>query len=45
LGLGLEFDDQFQEKIKQITPEMIHQTAQNNLQEPYISIVGSNVDI
>jgi zinc protease len=42
LGLGLEFDDQFQEKIKQITPEMIHQTAQNNLQEPYISIVGSN---
>jgi len=41
LGLGLEFDDEFQEKIKQITPQMIHETAKNNFQEFYISIVGT----
>jgi len=42
LGLGLEFDEEFQGKIKEITPQMIYQTANKYFQNPYISIVGDN---
>lgn len=40
IGLGIDFDDQFQEAITEVTSAMIHQTAQKYFIEPYISIVG-----
>ena len=39
LGLGIDFDREFPEKIAQITAEQIQQVAQTYLQNPYISIV------
>ncbi|MGK7916761.1 MAG: M16 family metallopeptidase [Prochloraceae cyanobacterium] len=41
LGLGIEFDTQFQENVAQVTPEMAQKVAGDYLIEPYISIVGS----
>ncbi len=41
LGLGIEFDTQFQENVAQVTPEMAQKVASDYLMEPYISIVGS----
>ena len=41
LGLGIEFDTQFQENVVQVTPEMAQKVAGDYLIEPYISIVGS----
>lgn len=40
LGLGIEFDRQFQEDIGQITPEIAQKVASENFLEPYISLVG-----
>ncbi len=40
LGLGIEFDRQFQEDIAGVTTEMARTVAQRYLTEPYISIVG-----
>jgi predicted Zn-dependent peptidase len=40
LELGIEFDEQFPEKITQITPEIVQKLAQKYLTNPYISIVG-----
>jgi zinc protease len=40
LGLGIEFDQEFQEKISKITPEIAQQVAKNYLLSPYLSIVG-----
>ncbi|MEA5512367.1 pitrilysin family protein [Crocosphaera sp. UHCC 0190] len=40
LGLGIEFDQKFQEKIAQITPEIAQTVAQKYLLSPYISVVG-----
>lgn len=40
LGLGIEFDSEFQEKVAQISVEEAQQIAQNYLQEAYLSMVG-----
>lgn len=40
LGLGIEFDTQFQEEIAQITSETAQKVAQEHFTEPFISLVG-----
>lgn len=40
LGLGLEFDAQFQEAVAHITPEQAQAAAARYLQDPYTSLVG-----
>ena len=40
LGLGIEFDRQFQEAVAQITPTQAQTVAQAYFQSPYISLVG-----
>jgi zinc protease len=40
LGLGIEFDTQFQDAIEQVTVEMVRQVANDYFIEPYISMVG-----
>ncbi len=40
LGLGIEFDSEFQEKVAQISVEDAQQIAQDYLQEAYLSMVG-----
>jgi zinc protease len=40
LGLGIEYDDQFQETVAQVTPQMAQKAAVSYLTEPYISLVG-----
>ncbi len=40
LKLGIEFDEQFQQAIDNITPEMAQAAAQRYLIEPYVSLVG-----
>ncbi|OKH26150.1 peptidase M16 [Hydrococcus rivularis NIES-593] len=40
LGLGLEFDTQFQEAVARVTAEMAQKVAGNYFLEPYISLVG-----
>jgi predicted Zn-dependent peptidase len=40
LGLGIEFDQDFQEKINQVTPEIAQQVAKDYLLSPYLSVVG-----
>jgi predicted Zn-dependent peptidase len=42
LGLGIDFDQQFQESVSQVTPEQIQTVAQRYLGEPCISLVGPN---
>jgi predicted Zn-dependent peptidase len=41
LGLGLQYDQEFQEQIEKITPEKVQQVAQRYLTQPYVCIVGS----
>ncbi len=45
LGLGIEFDNRFQEDIAAVTPEMAQTVAQGYLKEPYISLVGPEKSI
>ncbi len=40
LGLGIEFDTDFQEKVTSITPEFIQKVASRYFTEPYVSLVG-----
>lgn len=40
LGLGLDYDRQFQTDIASVSPEQAHQVAQRYLSAPYISLVG-----
>ncbi|MDX2099219.1 MAG: pitrilysin family protein [Leptolyngbyaceae cyanobacterium bins.59] len=40
LGLGLEFDTQFQEQVAAVTPEMAQIAASQHFTTPYISLVG-----
>lgn len=42
LGLGIEFDQEFQDKINQVTSEMIQTVSNKYLRDSYISIVGPN---
>ena len=40
LGLGIDFDSQFQQNIAAITAEQIQAAAQHYLTQPYVSLVG-----
>ncbi|NET58014.1 MAG: insulinase family protein [Symploca sp. SIO2E6] len=40
LGLGIEFDLQFQQDVAQVTPTEAQAVAQRYLIEPYVSLVG-----
>ena len=40
LGLGMEYDQEFQQKIAQITAEEVQQVAKNYFQDFYLSLVG-----
>ncbi len=40
LGLGIEFDTQFQQDVTSVTPEMAQAVAQRYFIEPYVSLVG-----
>lgn len=40
LGLGIEFDIQFQQDISNVTPEMAQAAARRYFIEPYVSLVG-----
>ncbi|MBD2086579.1 MULTISPECIES: pitrilysin family protein [unclassified Coleofasciculus] len=40
LGLGIEFDTEFQEKVTSVTPEFIQKVASRYFTEPYVSLVG-----
>ncbi|HAX86755.1 MAG TPA: peptidase M16 [Cyanobacteria bacterium UBA11370] len=42
LGLGIEFDTQFQEDVTNVTPEIAQAVANQYFSEPYISLVGPN---
>lgn len=45
LGLGLEFDQRFQDGIAAITPEQAQDVAQRYFVEPYVSIVGQPIAV
>jgi predicted Zn-dependent peptidase len=40
LGLGIEFDTQFQQDVASITPEIAQSVARRYFIEPYVSLVG-----
>ncbi|MGF1481458.1 MAG: M16 family metallopeptidase [Cyanophyceae cyanobacterium] len=40
LGLGIDFDTHFQEKVAQVTLAAVQETTERTLMSPYISIVG-----
>ena len=40
IGLGIDFDDLFQEQISQISPEIAQKAACTYFIEPYVSLVG-----
>ena len=42
LGLGIEFDRKFQDKINQVTSEMIQTVSNKYLRSSYLSVVGPN---
>jgi predicted Zn-dependent peptidase len=45
LGLGIEFDRQFQEDVGQVTPDTIRAVANRYLDEPYLCVVGPNLNL
>jgi zinc protease len=44
LGLGIEFDQQFQQDVATITPAMAQAVAQRYFTQPYVSVVGTGLD-
>ena len=40
LGLGIEFDTQFQQEVAGVTAAVAQQAARRYLLEPYVSLVG-----
>jgi zinc protease len=40
IGLGIEFDTQFQEDVVAVTLEMVQEVAERYFIEPYVSLVG-----
>ncbi|MBE9126993.1 insulinase family protein, partial [Coleofasciculus sp. LEGE 07081] len=40
LGLGIEFDNQFQQDVAAVTPDMAQAVANRYFSEPYVSLVG-----
>jgi predicted Zn-dependent peptidase len=45
LGLGIKFDQQFQEEIAQVTASQARDAAKKYFIEPYISLVGPEAAI
>ncbi|MGL5032276.1 MAG: M16 family metallopeptidase [Microcystaceae cyanobacterium] len=45
LGLGLPFDQDFQDNINQVTAADAQRVAQNYLQKPYLSLVGPEAKV
>ncbi len=43
LGLGIDFDQQFQQKVAAVTSEMAQAAADRYFIEPYVSLVGSEM--
>ncbi|GAB4203884.1 MAG: pitrilysin family protein [Coleofasciculaceae cyanobacterium] len=40
LGLGIEFDTQFQQEVNDVTPELAQAVASRYFSQPYVSLVG-----
>jgi predicted Zn-dependent peptidase len=40
LGLGIDFDNKFQQDVSRVTPEMAQAAAKRYFIEPYVSLVG-----
>lgn len=45
LGLGISYDETFQQRVARITTEHIQQVANQYFIEPYVSLVGSDVAV
>jgi zinc protease len=45
LGLGIEFDEKFQQHVGQVTAEMAQSAAQKYFTQPYVSLVGSAIAV
>jgi zinc protease len=45
LGLGIEFDQHFQQAIAAVTTEAAQAVAERYFIEPYVSVVGSEAAI
>lgn len=45
LGLGVEFDQQFQQQVSEITAEAAQSAANRYFTEPYMSLVGSAIAV
>ncbi|NJO42190.1 MAG: insulinase family protein [Cyanobacteria bacterium CRU_2_1] len=45
LGLGIDYDDRFQEQVTALTAEELQQVANRYFGEPYISLVGPDVAV
>jgi zinc protease len=45
LGLGIEFDNQFQKDVNQVTPDAIQVAANRYLDKPYLCVVGPNLNL
>lgn len=45
LGLGISYDESFQQRVALITAEQIQQVANQYFIEPYVSLVGSDVAV
>ncbi|MBE9167035.1 insulinase family protein [Pleurocapsales cyanobacterium LEGE 06147] len=45
LGLGIEFDSQFQQDVTQVTPETIQAVVDRYLDKPYLCVVGPNLNL
>ncbi|MEM8779653.1 MAG: pitrilysin family protein [Cyanobacteria bacterium P01_G01_bin.49] len=43
LGLGIEFDQEFPEKITNLTSDIVQKVAQKYLLSPYLSVVGPDM--
>jgi zinc protease len=43
LGLGVEFDEGFQQQVRAVTAETAQQVAQTYFTQPYVSLVGSAI--
>ena len=41
LGLGISFDEQFQQQVGNVTAEIALEVADRYFIEPYVSLVGS----
>lgn len=45
LGLGVEFDETFQQQVREVTAEQARAIAQRYFMQPYVSLVGSAIAV